>query len=43
MYEKIVAPGVARIWGAYRKLSHQALDGEVAVLMDLNGGMPRVP
>lgn len=43
MYEEIVAPELARFWGGYRKLSHQALDGEVAVLMDLNGGMPRVP
>ena len=43
MYGEIVAPEVARFWGGYRKLSLQALDGEVTVMMDLNGGMPRVP
>lgn len=43
MYGEIVAPEVTRFWGGYRKLFLQALDGEVAVMMDLNGGMPRVP
>ncbi len=43
IYDEVVAPEVVRFWGAYRKLSLQALDGEVAMLMDFNGGMPRVP
>ena len=43
IYEEVFAPELARLWGGYRRLSHQALDGEVAILIDMNGGMPRVP
>jgi len=43
MYDEILAPEVVRLWGGYRKLQHEALDSEVAVMVDLNGGLPRVP
>lgn len=43
IYREILVPEVARMWNGYRKLHHQALDSEVAVLIDLNGGLPKAP
>ena len=43
IYREILVPEVVRMWNGYRKLHHQALDSEVAVLIDLNGGFPKAP
>lgn len=42
-YEELVEPEITRLWSAYRQSFRPSLGTEVAVVMDLNGGMPRVP
>jgi len=43
VYEEIVNSEVNRLWQAYRKSFRPSLDSEAAILVDLNGSMPRLP
>ncbi len=42
MYEEVLDPELTRLWMAYRKSFRPSLGSEVAIMMDINGEMPRV-